>query len=291
MLSSGPDEIELQCPGCWYTNKRFAFEDLVENLLRPVSLSAKIHYFADAMTTRATKLQPLQAGLNAYTLTFDHSLLEPVREMYNASLDARLNREGYAYLYEGMEQINFQITDEHLQYHVTSYGTAPLVWVSCNNDYTFSVFRAFFDALAIDDDLKPLVDHEKTIRMYCGFFVIGKQMDRLTWHKDYHDNANGYTLITPLFELDPAHGNLLYKNDQGEVQTYRYKTGEAIIFGDGFEHATEPYPRNNHLRIMLSLTFGTDKLAHWDTLKKTIGEQSNYMILPCGHRKGDCDCV
>ena len=65
---------------------------------------------------------------------------------------------------------------------------------------------------------------------------------------------------------------------------------EAIVFGDGFEHATEPYPESDNLRVMLSLTFGTDKSEYWNTLKQTIDHQSNYMILPCGHEKGTCQC-
>ena len=65
---------------------------------------------------------------------------------------------------------------------------------------------------------------------------------------------------------------------------------EAIVFGDGFEHATEPYPESESLRVMLSFTFGTDKVEHWNILKETIDCQSNYMILPCGHEKGTCQC-
>jgi hypothetical protein len=42
---------------------------------------------------------------------------------------------------------------------------------------------------------------------------------------------------------------------------------------------------------MLSFTFGTDKVEYWDVLKETIGQQSDYMILPCGHEKGACQCV
>ena len=126
--------------------------------------------------------------------------------MFDTSLRERLNREGYRYLFEGMEQINIQLTLGELKFHVTSYGTAPLLWISNN-------------------------------------------------------------------------------------KTYQYKMNEAVIFGDGFEHATEPYSRTDSLRVMLSFTFGTDKIEYWDTLKQTIGEQSNYMILPCGHQKGTCKCL
>lgn len=116
-------------------------------------------------------------------------------------------------------------------------------------------------------------------------------MDRQTWHKDFCDGANAYTLITPLFELDHAHGNLMYKDILSNIKNYKYKMNEAVVFGDGFEHVTELYAKTDKLRVMLSFTFGTDKIECWDTLKETIGEQSNYMILPCGHQKGTCECI
>lgn len=213
-----------------------------------------------------------------------------MQDIFDASLKERLNREGYAYLFEGFEQVNIQITDGELKFHVTSYGTAPLLWVSNNNNHTYQLFKKFMDDLGIMEEIKTLIDFDKKIQVYCGFFVIGKQMDRETWHKDYQDDANGYTLITPLFELDAEHGDLMYKDKSEKVKTYQYKMNEAIVFGDGFEHATQPYAKTDNLRVMLSLTFGTDKIEHWSTLKETIGEQSNYMILPCGHEKGSCEC-
>ncbi len=235
-------------------------------------------------------LQQLEAGLNAYKLNFDGALLKPLQILFETSLKEKLNREGYAYLFEGLEQINIQVTEEDIKYHITSYGTAPLLWISNNNKQTYTIFKNFMNSLDIVDDIKQLVDFKNHIEMYCGFFVVGNRMDRQTWHKDFHDGANGYTFITPLFELETAHGNLIYKDTLLNIKTYPYKINEAVIFGDGFEHATEPYTKTDNLRVMLSFTFGTDKIEHWETLSKTIGEQSNYMVLPCGHQKGNCNC-
>jgi len=237
------------------------------------------------------RLQQLEPGLNAYKVSFDSSLLNTLRNMFDSALRERLGREGYAYLFAGLEQINIQMKLEDLQFHVTSYGTAPLLWISSNNAHTYNIFKSFMDELDIMDDIKELVDFEDHIEVYCCFFVVGKKMDRQTWHKDYVDGANGYTLITPLFDLGKSHGNLMYKDESSAVKTYEYKMNEAIVFGDGFEHATEPYPETDALRVMLSFTFGTDKAEYWDILKETIGNQSNYMMLPCGHEKGTCQCV
>lgn len=235
-------------------------------------------------------LQQLEPGLNAYKVSFDPSLLTPLREMFDNVMRERLNRAGYTYLFEGMEQIDIQMKFEELQFHVTSYGTAPLLWISSNNAHTYQLFKVFMDGLDIMEDIKELVDYDDHIEVYCCFFVVGKKMDRETWHNDYRDGANGYTLITPLFELERSHGNLMYKSVSSSINTYEYKMNEAIVFGDGFEHATEPYPHTDELRVMLSFTFGTDKAEYWDILKETIGEQSNFMILPCGHVKGTCEC-
>ena len=46
--------------------------------------------------------------------------------MFDTALSERLNREGYSYLFEGVEQINIKMKLEELQFHVTSYDTAPL---------------------------------------------------------------------------------------------------------------------------------------------------------------------
>ncbi|MBE9560170.1 MAG: hypothetical protein IMF15_05240 [Proteobacteria bacterium] len=236
------------------------------------------------------RLQQLEPGLNAYTVSFDPSLLDTLRTMFDDFLKERLNREGYDYLFAGMEQINIQMKLEGLQFHITSYGTAPLLWVSNNNAHTYNIFRSFMSDLDIMDDIKELVDFEDHIEVYCGFFVVGKKMDRETWHKDFCDGANGYTLITPLYELEKSHGNLMYKDGLSSVKIHEYKMNEAVVFGDGFEHATQPYAETDKLRVMLSFTFGTDKFEYWDTLKETISAQSNFMILPCGHEKGRCRC-
>jgi hypothetical protein len=80
---------------------------------------------------------------------------------------------------------------EELQFYLTSYGTAPLLWVANNNAHTYKLFKSFMNELDIMDDIKELVDF-----------------------------ANAYTLITPLFELDNSHGNLSYKDESATVKSY-----------------------------------------------------------------------
>jgi len=164
------------------------------------------------------KLQQIAPGLNAYKVSFDASLLTALQTMFDNALKERLNREGYAYLFTGMEQINIQMKLDDLQFHVTSYGTAPLLWISNNNAHTSEIFKSFMDELDIMGDIKQRVDFDNKIEVYSGFFVVGKKMDRETWHKGFQDGANTYTLITPLFELDESHGHLMYKDQTSDIK-------------------------------------------------------------------------
>ncbi len=237
------------------------------------------------------RLKKISPELNAYTVSYDASLLDRLRKVFNASLLQGLIARQNAGLLAGESKVNLMVGDEKLQFHILSYDKAPLLWISNNNIRTYNIFKSFLTSLDIIDDIKELVDYDKDLRMYCGFFVVGNKMDRETWHVDYYNGANAYTLITPLFELDDSHGNLLYKDENSNVKKYIYKMNEAVVFGEDFHHETELYEKTDKLRVMLSLTVGTDKMEYWDVLKNTIGDQSNFMILPCGHQKGTCHCI
>jgi hypothetical protein len=173
-------------------------------------------------------------------------------------------------------------------------GDYPLLWISANNRATYDEFSKFFNALDIVDDAKLLVDANQSIVMYGAFFVVGNSAPHELFHVDYFPDSHAYTLLTPLYPLTKEHGNLLYRVNptaDAAVDVYKYKMGEAIIFGEQFEHSTQTYPKQSQYRILVSLTFGTDKLDYWGELKKTVGTQSTFMILPCGHQLGTCNCL
>ena len=248
------------------------------------------------------KLTHIGKNLNAYKVQFDDSLLDEIRESYRQDLSKMLKQPNNHYILEGGRNFKLNIGSQGGNYFLTTYQTHPLLWFSSNNDETFQIYKRFLDALNIEDDVKELVDHNEKILLYCGFLVIGDQAPNEAWHVDYLPGANAYTFITPLFELDENHGNLLYRDDQSngnilfrEKQSrsnkYSYKLGEGVIFGDHFNHTTEKYNCTNNLRILVSLQFGTDKMEHWDTLRKTIESQSYYLVRPCGHVNGTCQCT
>jgi len=230
-------------------------------------------------------------GLNAFNFQFEDEILDEVRSSYRESIEKLITDKNNQHMFEGGTVFNQALKQSSNNYFLTSYGKNPLLWFSCNNQKTYDIYKRFFDALDIEQKVKELVDHDEKIIMYCGFLVIGDQAEDFMWHVDYFPDANAYTLITPLFELDDDHNHLLYKNDDKTISSYNYSMNEAIIFGDHFLHSTEPYGKAKRKRILLSITFGTDKIQHWDVLKRTIGSQSDFLMLPCGHRFGTCECI
>jgi hypothetical protein len=74
---------------------------------------------------------------------------------------------------------------------------------------------------------------------------------------------------------------MLYKKLNGTIAEYDYTIGEALIFGDHFIHSTKPGASDEPV-VLLSFTFGTDKMEHWDKILHTAGYQSNLIRQPDG---------
>lgn len=237
------------------------------------------------------RLSQVGPHLNAYTFGFADTALDEVRRLYRDSVAAAMEAPENQHLFAGGRRIGGVLEHERGSFFVLSYREAPLLWVSANDAATYAVFKRAFEALDIADDVKQLVDYKSDITVYGGFYVVGRQLPEEAWHVDYRPGANAYTLLTPLFEIAPGQGNLLYRDAAGEATTYTYRLGEGIIVGEHFSHTTEPYDESGSLRVLLSLTFGTDMLQYWSILGETVGTQSTYVILPCGHERSDCSCV
>lgn len=236
------------------------------------------------------RFKQLATGLNAFTFCFDKNLLDELRALYLNSVLPYLNH--HPELLEG------GYYREHSAGHadelfVVSYDTFPLLWFSYNDALSFDVYQRFFNRLNLTAALKGLLDFKQKVVMYCGFFVIGDRAPEAMWHNDYRQGAEAFTLITPLFELDPQHGHLLYQLPDSQIARYSYQPGEAVILGDNFFHSTEPYGAEDQagpLRVLVSLTFGSDKWQHWDSIRLNIENQSRYYALPCGHLTSTCKC-
>lgn len=66
--------------------------------------------------------------------------------------------------------------------------------------------------------------------------------------------------------------------------------GEAVLVGEEAMHSPEPFDQTARPRVLVSLTLGTDKMEHWPILKRWVGSQSDFVVLPCGHVRGECRC-
>jgi hypothetical protein len=237
------------------------------------------------------KLARIGAGSNAFTFSFAEDLLAEIRESYYRDLHPILSIPENRRLFEGGRVIRQPLGSGASEYFIVSFLDYPLLWLSSNTPQTYDIYRRFFDSLDIEDDIRQLVDYDEKIVVYCGSLVIGDRSLEHSFHVDYQPGANAYSLLTPLFELDPGHGDLLYKVGNERVETYPYAVGEACVLGDTFYHCTEPYDSTGHLRVLITITLGTDKMEHWDVLKQTVATQSNFLVQPCGHAIGTCQCA
>lgn len=230
------------------------------------------------------------SDLNAYTVTFEDAILDEIRESYNQNIKPFLSNPKNKKYFSGGKTFIKSIAN----YRFFSYGKYPLLWFSNNNRETYEIYKRFFDKLDIQNEIKKLVDFDENIILYSGFLVIGNHADTDLWHYDYYPNSNAYTLITPLFNPEKIHGGLQYELSNAQVAVYNYSLKEAIIFGENFLHSTEPYEYSDKFRILVSITFGTDKIEYWKFIKKTAVATniiiSHYFKLPCGHSRGKCLC-
>lgn len=223
----------------------------------------------------------------AYHFRFSPTLLEPLRRAYTAQLAPELAAQP-----ELLQGVYYQSQPlAQGDYYAFSYDTYPLLWITNNATTTHALFQDFFRGLQLEKQMKSKIKHRKGLIVYCGFFVVGNRADEKMWHYDYRPGAQAYTLITPLFDWHREHGHLLYRSSENAPeQRYRYRCGEAIVLGEGFLHSTEPYAQSAQMRVLVSLTFGSDRWRDWEIIRQNIEEQSYFYLQPCGHPVGQCDC-
>ena len=229
------------------------------------------------------ELARVAPDIDAFQFRFDPSLLAPLASIYENVVAPKLDlprlRGG-----AGHDELH----SDGLRFHVSQYGNL-LAWVSAGDLATDREFRCLFEHLRVADMAKHLIDWHERIVMYNGFYVVSDGVESPSWHRDYVDGAQAYTLLTPLYELDAEHGQLWYKSG-GETVRYEYRRGVAVLFGAGFRHATEPFTPTSRPRVLVSFAFGTDRMRYWPALQRTVGIQSSFVVMPCGHPRGTCAC-
>lgn len=193
--------------------------------------------------------------------------------VFTLPIDTAIINE-FAYL------LNQPLADEH--FHISRPNwQSDIEWISPNSLLCFRFFLDRFIRLGVATHVEPYLDIDSACRMYSGFLVRRSSCIQADFHLDWVDTNNeAFTLITPITENSKGFG-LLYKQTDGVVAEYDYSLGEAIIFGDRFAHATKPGHSSEPV-VLLSYTFGTDKMEHWHRLEPTGGNQGNLVRLPSG---------
>lgn len=154
-------------------------------------------------------------------------------------------------------------------------------WISPKSIEGYRKFQSVFDRLGIADRVAGYLDLDHAVRLYASFLVIRSECAAADFHQDWEKTNNeAFTLITPVTDNAAGFG-LIYRKLDGEIGEYDYKMGEAIIFGDNFSHSTKP-GRSSEPVILLSFTFGTDKMEHWEKIFRTAGYQSKLVCRPDG---------
>jgi hypothetical protein len=167
-------------------------------------------------------------------------------------------------------------------YHVEQPPwSSDIQWISAADEIAFARFEAAFEALEIARHVREFVACERQIRMYQGFVVVRSECRRPDFHVDWLDAGNqAFTMLTPIGVPHAGFG-LAYKTLKDEVRAYDYVEGEALIFGDHFVHSTRP-GKSPHPTMLLSFTFGTDKMEDWPVIRRTAGHQGGKLRRPDG---------
>lgn len=158
---------------------------------------------------------------------------------------------------------------------------SDIQWISPNTLECFRFFYHRFLRLGVAAHVEPYLDLDERCMMYSGFLVARSHCSQADFHLDWIDADNeAFTLITPITANCTGFG-LLYQRNDGSIAEYDYSLGKALIFGDRFLHATKP-GRSEEPVVLLSFTFGTDKMKHWPAIARTAGSQGNLLRLPNG---------
>ncbi len=159
--------------------------------------------------------------------------------------------------------------------------SSDIRWISAASVEAFEEFQSLFDSLGIAASVEPYLDLDAAVRLYCGFLIERSVCESCDFHVDWlNTNNEAFTLLTPVSDNCRGFG-MLYKKIDGTIGEYEYTLGEGLIIGDHFVHSTRP-GRSIDPVVLLSFTFGTDKMNHWDNIARTATRQGSLVRLPNG---------
>jgi hypothetical protein len=161
--------------------------------------------------------------------------------------------------------------------------SSDIAWISVDDDATHQHYLRLFEQSGIPEQMAPVVDHERGLRMFSAYYVVRSQATGSNMHVDFVPavGCNAFTLMTPLADFAAPDFQLLYQDLDGVTRQYRYTRGEAICFGSHFQHTTEPgraAAADGGLHAYLCFTFGSDKEEHFAHVYETQGSYASRVI-------------
>lgn len=158
---------------------------------------------------------------------------------------------------------------------------SDIEWISPDDQAGFEFFQSAFERLGVAAQVAEYLDLSQEVRLYFGFMVTRSRCTEPYFHCDWRNLGNeAFTFMTPVSTNASGFG-LLYKKLNGETAEYEYRPGEAIVFGDNFEHSTKPGLAGEPV-VLLSFEFGTDKMDHWPGMFDRLRKQATLVRRPDG---------
>ncbi|CAN5171432.1 hypothetical protein BH11PSE2_BH11PSE2_16090 [soil metagenome] len=175
------------------------------------------------------------------------------------------------------------VLDGGLTLHVTGPEgwDSDIRWISQADEAGYGFFEPLFRQSGVTDAVAEFIDYDRQIRLYSGFFVSRSLCSKPRFHADWVKGDNdAFTLIAPLTENCAGMG-LVYRDITGREVDYPYRLGKGIVFGDHFVHATQA-GRTSEPAVLLSFSFGTDRMENWPAISHTAAHQGICHRRPDG---------
>lgn len=289
-----------------------------------ISVDYSCHYVESTQSYHNDRLR----ARNVWCINVDTSLVAEAAELFERadlrSCHARLDVTKKS----SREEVQCRSGERFFAHHAGWHS--DVAWISADDQPTHDTFHSLFERMGLAGKFGPIVgDAGGGVHLYSAFFVVRTTCSKTDMHVDYENEVEtrALTLMTPLYTeySEVEDFQLVYLDDEAKLRRYRYELGEAIVFGAGFTHSTEPgtatafesrqaeaaeaevameetsvvagtdsdrwlrLPSRTRRRAhaYLCFTFGSDLDEHWALISRTVdGQQSRQISRPAQPNRG-----
>jgi len=231
----------------------------------------------ERLRPRPTELHPSGPARGAFAASVPHDVIDEAEFLYERHLRRKFASIDQAAL--GAQQVPCRSIDTDVgRFFVMRPGLwhSDICWISADDDAAFAIFEDWLSRSTLAEQLASAMDCSDKPVLYNGYFVVRRGCSGVNMHTDFVDavGTNAFTVMTPLRDYRNADNfQLVYLDDAGSPQQYRYRRGEALCFGAWFQHSTEPGQADpaDGVHCYLCFTFGSDKKEYWPLVLETQG--------------------